>query len=71
MNQKKNSEVQESKNRQSNKFSTNKNWISIITVIMAPNYNIPTIQLTEVPIPKLAVSEIDDTQKKRHFNEKF
>lgn len=30
---------------------------------MAPNNNIPTIQLTEVPIPISAVSEIDDTLK--------
>lgn len=30
---------------------------------MAPNNNVPTIQLTEVEIPKHVVSEIDDTQK--------
>lgn len=29
---------------------------------MAPNNNVPTIQLTEIPIPTHAVSEIGDTQ---------
>lgn len=34
---------------------------------MAPNNNVPTIQLAEVELPKHVVSEIDDTKRRGTF----